>query len=664
MLFRRRHELLLCRRLFSTSQRVPFTDTYTLRATPEIVHRRPPNNVGTKPEHVRHNASSHVARVVDRVRLSQTWLPSGGITTAEEKKDEAHSFLIQAGYIRQAHSGVYHNLPFGLAVESNIIHLITHYMKLTGSVKVDLSSISSEALWKQSGRITDSLEKDDHELMAIKDRRNMGFVLSPTHEEEITALVSNTTKSYKEFPLRLYQISRKYRDELRPRRGLLRTKEFKMKDLYTFDLTEEAALLTYQEIRDAYRGFFTELGVPFMEVAADSGNMGGNLSHEFHFPSSAGEDTLLSCKQCGIAVNEEVIEKARRQPAACPECGSKRVTSQRAIEVGHTFHLGTRYSQPLDLMVGLPAPKQLEGIQPAANQQPMVPIQMGCHGIGVSRLVGAIATMTADKKGLCWPPLIAPYHVVILCNGRTSVPEQPGDPEEAVAYDALIIDDRDKPLTWKLNDADLVGYPIIVVIGNHFKETGEYEIQCRARADLSRKSKDLRSVVCEILNALSPPPDNPGRSRWRIGGPTERERSLLGRPEKRMPTQRDKSVITGASPTTTSPMTRKVTSSRSTNAFSATAKRATGVEHEGDNEISMRSPLQSTPRIRIHHTGGMKPTNTPAPLSAATPKPTQSPNPVQQAKAGSNTSDALLREKVQLMERLLAIRLEESRSGE
>jgi prolyl-tRNA synthetase len=319
-----------------------------------------------------------------------------------------------------------------------------------------------------------------------------------------------------------------------------------MKDLYTFDLTEEAALKTYQTIRNAYRALFHQLEVPFMEVGAASGNMGGNLSHEFHFPSSAGEDTLLACESCGHAINEELIEVKQEGPKSCPQCDSKQVSSHRSIEVGHTFHLGTRYSEPLNLVVGVPNSQTniSEVAKGQINNQPMVPIQMGCHGIGVSRLVGAIATMTADKKGLCWPPLVAPYHVVIVYNGHSSPPDTSELPAEVVAWNALeaiacdsycnyqmdltrIIDDRDKPLAWKLNDAELVGYPITIVLGNRFKTTGEYEIQCRSRPELSRSSKDLRVTVCQLLNEISSPLNSAGWIQWKVLKPTEREVSLL-----------------------------------------------------------------------------------------------------------------------------------------
>jgi prolyl-tRNA synthetase len=348
-----------------------------------------------------------------------------------------------------------------------------------------------------------------------------------------------------------------------------------MKDLYTFDLTEAAALKSYGNIRAAYRNFFHEIGVPFLEVGASSGNMGGTLSHEFHFPSPAGEDTVLVCEICSYAANEEVVNGETKSSHKCPDCGESALSSHRAIEVGHTFHLGTRYSEPLNAVVALPEPTQRpdtstvasapDGSNSRQSSQQMVPLQMGCHGIGVSRLVGAIATMTADKKGLCWPVSIAPYHVVIVFDGPSLEEERSASRGlefsfakklkniSYVSYSNFrgtlecVVDDRDKSLPWKLKDADLVGYPITVVLGRKWKETGEFEVQCRSRPELSRNSATLRTAVCEILNELSPPRDKPGWTLW-YTGPEWTESSKVQRARRPRETSSDeeKSKTTAA----------------------------------------------------------------------------------------------------------------------
>ena len=172
-----------------------------------------------------------------------------------------------------------------------------------GASKVSLSSLSSEELWQRSGRLDKGRTS---ELLRLEDRKGAKYILSPTHEEEITNVVANAVHSYKELPLRLYQVSRKYRDETRPRQGLLRGREFLMKDLYTFDVNEEQARRTYEDVRQAYVAFLEELRLPYLVAQADSGNMGGDLSHEYHFASSHGEDTVISCNACEFSINEEL----------------------------------------------------------------------------------------------------------------------------------------------------------------------------------------------------------------------------------------------------------------------------------------------------------------------------------------------------------------------
>ena len=494
----------------------------------------------------------------------------------------------------QAHSGVFHLLPLGLRVQNKLEALIDKHMSSIGASKLSLSTITTESLWRQSGRYS-----ANSELLRIKDRKESGFLLSPTHEEEITALVASMVYSYKDLPLRLYQIGRKYRDERRPRQGLLRAKEFLMKDLYTFDYSSEAALKTYESVREAYNNLFNELKLPYLVADADSGNMGGKLSHEYHFVSPKGEDNVWSCSSCDYVANEELVEKKvettpntsdtvmftgisvdkkttinihiprpselgvndkaswnkvstfvnlhavkRALPEdldmdtgiessalstllskatntvdlydqslsdnaesskvdltitnpgdSCPSCAQGRLNVQKAIEVGHTFHLGTRYSEPLKAVVALP------------DQNLSSPIQMGCHGIGVSRIIGAVASLLSDGKGLNWPRAIAPYEAIVLGSPQTE------EKDIAEVYDLLhgkggngsidvVLDDRTgKNLGWKLRDADLIGYPIVLVLGRGWKEKKEVEVQCRRLG--TKKDVGLQQLRSEVLGLLS-----------------------------------------------------------------------------------------------------------------------------------------------------------------
>lgn len=478
-------------------------------------------------------------------------------------------------------------LPLGLRVQNKVERLIDKHMLRLGAAKVSLSSLSSEELWQRSGRLDKGRTS---ELLRFGDRKGTKYLLSPTHEEEITTVVANAVGSYKDLPLRLYQVSRKYRDEPRPRQGLLRGREFLMKDLYTFDATLEEAEKTYEAVRKAYVAFLEDLRLPYLTARASSGNMGGDLSHEYHFASPFGEDTIICCDSCDYSLNEELyvgrprtkhlleteqpltnesnitaehyISKDRKrlctvyystkdgepniyavkaifpsldssvqgEPALsqwqgvsddrvfycdavhareamvkhtndlpdfaqqqpqiphlngqeitltkaqngnpCPHCDQGKVELHQAVEIGHTFHLGKRYSIPLEAYVMNETNKQ-------------VPIEMGCHGIGVSRLIGAVASLLMDNKGLNWPMAISPFDIVLVPGPRTDMSDLERIYDRLAAHKNgdttldVAIDDRKHEIGFKLNDADLIGYPFIVVVGKAWKSRGEVELQCR-----------------------------------------------------------------------------------------------------------------------------------------------------------------------------------------
>ena len=250
-----------------------------------------------------HRCSSSQIQHDDRYRLSNFFIPTQRRPNDATGPEYGHDLLVRAGFLRQAYSGIFHLLPLGLRVLSKLENLIDKHMRRLGASKVSLSSLSSEELWQRSGRLDKGRSS---ELLRLEDRKGAKYLLSPTHEEEITTIIAHTVHSYKDLPLRLYQISRKYRDEPRPRQGLLRGREFLMKDLYTFDATEHAARETYELVREAYVAFLEDLKLPYIVARADSGNMGGTLSHEYHFASSSGEDTIISCDTCNYSINEEL----------------------------------------------------------------------------------------------------------------------------------------------------------------------------------------------------------------------------------------------------------------------------------------------------------------------------------------------------------------------
>ena len=462
-----------------------------------------------------------------RNRLSTFWAPTGGIEkrsnpVSTDDKEDSSALLHRAGFLRQSHAGIFDLLPLGLLVQSKLERLVDKHMRSLYASKLSLSSFASEELWDQSGRLATGVQ----ELFKLEDRKGGKFLLSPTHEEKITQLVSGVVGTETDLPIRVYQVSRKYRDEVRPRGGLLRAREFVMKDLYTFDKSHESAIQTYQGVRAAYRRFFNELGIKYLEAEADSGAIGGDLSHEFHFPSSVGEDTLVQCQECSHVINEERLPPSSTQKTIipCPKCNSSSTTKIPAIEVGHTFHLGTRYSAPLNATFAPVAPASSSTTTRSSEPETAkTPIQMGCHGIGISRLIAASAACLSDSKGLNWPKAIAPFSVVVIPGKASSASSTESIAEDGVGvydllsqpasfsssvsdrntfprHDEILLDDRpDVTFIWKMNDADLIGYPIIVLLGRKWTggEGGKIcEVQCRrlgVKTDV--KVEDLRGFV-------------------------------------------------------------------------------------------------------------------------------------------------------------------------
>ncbi|KAH0498747.1 hypothetical protein TgHK011_005985 [Trichoderma gracile] len=560
-----------------------------------------------------------------RSTLSKIWIPTGGVSATEG--ETGHGKLIRAGFLRQAQSGVFQLLPLGLRVQDKIERLVDKHMQNLGASKLALSTLTTEELWRKSGR----LDKVSPELFRLSDRKGVPIMLSPTHEEEITSLVASTLKSYKDLPLKLYQITRKYRDEIRPRHGLLRSREFIMKDLYTFDLTTESAVETYRDVAAAYSAFFSDLKLPILVAEASSGDMGGEHSHEYHLSHAIGEDTVAACSSCGYSANDEVaaarssrqlegaitpsnfgiwrgITKDRttlvnvwyprlanessfedgwnihavkavvpeldhsvrdtetfwKEAAAqqekgqsgqlrllnvidsrlatafedlsdglplfpqgleishipqtsitqtptgqdlnllrimdgdgCPRCETGKLEVHRALELGHTFLLGTRYSVPLEATVALPQ-----------NPRVQVPVQMGCFGIGVSRILGAVAEQLADDKGLNWPRAIAPFEVIVIpssgVNEQTLEFYDSLTKREGVATGLdVVLDDRKEAFGWKMQDADMTGYPVVIVLGRAWRERGLCEVQCRRLSVKENvEAEDVPRYVTALLERL------------------------------------------------------------------------------------------------------------------------------------------------------------------
>ncbi|KAA8566751.1 hypothetical protein EYC84_009851 [Monilinia fructicola] len=531
----------------------------------------------------------------DRARLSKFWIPTGGI--AANADEDSHAKLIRGGFLRQAHTGIFHMLPLGRRVQDKLEALIDKHMSTLGASKLALSSLSSEELWAKSGRLDASSELES--IVMNYDQDKAFFVLE--------------------------------------------------------------TLSTYNDVRKAYKNLFDELKIPYLVAEADSGDIGGDLSHEFHFPTKIGEDNIISCSKCDYVANEELAEtgvqgvnevdgsnieiqkanvvagfsrdgstliaswfysengegyelnaraikavfpeydpsrkvenqelfrvlnqndeiainlhqaeqvsitrvvhlidgrvpikvsqaiekdkfsvfaKAKgitrddwlskventsfifRDSATgellnlrrisegdiCPKCQEPELKIQRAIELGHTFHLGTRYSKPMGATVTVPSglvestTKDAESAtRPGENGQVQVPMEMGCHGVGVTRMIGAVAETLADEKGLNWPRVMAPFEIVVIPGkGLGQDALQIYDTLSAATMDP-VVDDREVSVAWKLRDADLIGYPVIVLLGRKWKD-GLCEVQCR-RLDVKEdvKVEDLKSFAEKLLSKL------------------------------------------------------------------------------------------------------------------------------------------------------------------
>lgn len=568
------------------------------------------------------------------MRWSEALIP----TLKEDPQDAeviSHKLMVRGGFIRKLASGAYSYLPLGFRVLSKVEAIIREELDSRGCQELLLPAVHPPEIWKKTGRY----EMLGPVLIKFRDRSGKECVLGPTHEEIITDLVANNVRSYKELPLTFYQIQTKFRDEPRPRFGVMRTSEFIMKDAYSFDCTVEDLDKTYKSMFEAYCAIFDRCGLPYIPVEADSGMMGGSVSHEFMVPAAAGEDRIVVCAKCKYAGSTEVsrvqgmgsreknkkekelpiaevetpgittiekvsellkttpvkliktllykadgkvvavlvrgdfeanetkiknylkcsaleladaatIEKVTGAPVGfsgpvklkdtrviadlsvkdminfitgankkdahlinvnfkrdvetkefadlrmitpddgCPVCG-KAIEIKQAIEVGHTFKLGTKYSIPL-------------GANYLDKDGKEVPMVMGCYGIGVNRIMASLIETSNDKDGIIWPLSIAPYRIVILAlNAANETVKKLADDAyrklSKAGYDVLY-DDRDISAGIKFKDADLIGIPLKVVIGEKNGKLGMVEVKSRktAKVDLI-KSEELVSHLKSIL---------------------------------------------------------------------------------------------------------------------------------------------------------------------
>lgn len=381
---------------------------------------------------------------------------------AGEPTCRSQKLMLQGGLVYPSVPGCYYYLPPAVRAMEKLVKVVDGEMQAVGGQKLNMPSLSSAGLWRASGR----WDRMGPELFRLVDRHDKAHCLAPTHEEVVTELVAaQSNLSYKQLPLRLYQVTRKFRDEPKPRFGLLRSREFYMKDMYTFDASEEAARQTYDLVCDAYCRLFDRLGLPFVKVQAATGSIGGTMSHEFQLPADVGEDRLLLCPDGHFAANVEMLNGER---TSCPTCGEK-LTQTKGIEVGHTFYLGTKYSSVFNAVFYSP------------KNKPQL-AEMGCYGLGITRILAASIEVLSTEDSIRWPSLIAPYQLCFIPPKRGSKEEEEGvtlleqvydDLTEALPHlnGDLVMDDRTQLTIGKrLKDANKLGYPYVVVAGKRVCE--------------------------------------------------------------------------------------------------------------------------------------------------------------------------------------------------
>jgi prolyl-tRNA synthetase len=416
--------------------------------------------------------------------------------------------MVRAGLVRQLAAGIYVYLPLGQRVIDRINAIIREEINRIGGQEITMPVLHPAEIWQQSGRWTEIGE----EMFRLKDRNQREMCLGMTHEEVVAWLAAREIRSYRDLPQIWYQIQTKERDEARPRSGLLRTREFLMKDSYTLDADEAGLDRAYNAHKAAYCRIFDRCGLTYSVVESDPGMMGGSGSHEFMAPSAAGEDEVALCGGCGYAANvalarsvppkpavpsgeqEEVATHTAQSGEGCAQCGAP-LRVERVIEVGNIFKLGTKYSVPLNAVY----------LDEGGREQSIV---MGSYGIGPARIAAASVEQRHDADGIVWPWSIAPLHVHLLpvnVNDRSQVAaaEELYEELSSAGFDVLL-DDRDERPGVKFKDADLIGLPIRVTIGTAFVKEGVMEVRPRhSRQDRKVAQRDALAAITELAQELS-----------------------------------------------------------------------------------------------------------------------------------------------------------------
>jgi prolyl-tRNA synthetase len=439
------------------------------------------------------------------MRLSQYFLP-----LLRENPSEAqivsHRLMLRAGMIRQSSAGIYSWLPLGLRVLKKVEGIVREEQDRAGALEILMPTIQPAELWRESGRYEDY----GKEMLRIRDRHDREMLYGPTNEEQVTEIVRASVKSYRDLPKILYHIQWKFRDEVRPRFGVMRGREFLMKDAYSFDLDAAAAKRSYNKMFVAYLRTFARMGLKAIPMRAETGPIGGDLSHEFIILAETGESAVYCDRQWldTDILAEEVDYDSDLEPffrhwtslyaatdekhdhAACPIPLDELVTA-RGIEVGHIFYFGDKYSEPMGAVVA------------GADGEPMA-LEMGSYGVGVSRLVGALIEANHDDAGITWPESVAPFRVGLV-NLRTADKRCRDAAEDLYgkllgAGVEVLYDDRDESPGAKFATMDLIGLPDQLVIGPRSVAIGAIEVKHRRTGE--RRELSPEDAVNQLAAGL------------------------------------------------------------------------------------------------------------------------------------------------------------------
>lgn len=421
------------------------------------------------------------------MRLSRYFLPLLKETPAEAQI-VSHQLMLRAGMIRQSSAGIYSWLPLGLRVLHRVEQIVREEMDAAGCHEILMPAIQPAELWQESGRYEDY----GKEMLRVTDRHDRPMLYGPTHEEVVTDIFRRSVRSYRDLPINLYQIQWKFRDEIRPRFGVMRGREFFMKDNYSFDLDFEGAKRSYDNMFIAYLKTFRRMGLTAIPMRAAAGAIGGDMSHEFQVLAATGESEVfydIAFEEIDFLRGDLDVEELKalyaatvekHDPAICP-VPADRLRSGRGIEVGQIFYFGTKYSKPMGAVVTGPDGQE-------------TPVEMGSYGIGVSRLVGALIEVYHDDAGIIWPEPVAPYPVGLI-NLR------PADPACSALVAELearltragvepLVDDRDETAGAKFAAMDLIGLPWQAVVGPRGVKQGVVELKRRATGERTELSPE------------------------------------------------------------------------------------------------------------------------------------------------------------------------------